>query len=124
MYGLPQSGKLAHNKLSTILSNYNFSTSPLTPGLWTHKTKLLNFMLYVDDFGIQYQNKQDLHFLFNFLQKHYTITIDWTGQNFCGLKLQWKYNLPNRHVILSMPNYITNLLSSINHPTPRKTISR
>ncbi len=35
LYGLKQSGHIAHAQLATILNKNGYTTSPLTPGLWT-----------------------------------------------------------------------------------------
>ena len=51
--------------------------------------------------------------LLNALQTEYIISIDWKGSHFCGLQLTWDY--PNKHVDISMPNYISNLLKKLNY---------
>ena len=56
MYGLPQAGKQAHNKLAKHLKPCGFEEKTLTPGLWQNKTTGLKFTLVVDDFGVEYTN--------------------------------------------------------------------
>ena len=43
LYGLPQAGKLAHDKLKKHLKQFDFMPCPITPGLWKHKTKDIIF---------------------------------------------------------------------------------
>ena len=119
MYGLSQEGNLENTQLSQLLTHHKFYTSIFTPGLWTHKHRWISFILYVDDFGIKYENNQDLHFLLNILQPKYKITIYWSGKLFCGFTFQWSYS-HNRCVKMSIPNYIHNLLQTIQHPTPHR----
>jgi len=76
------------------------------------------FALIVDDFGIQYVGKPTADFLISTLRQDYTITIDWTGAEFCGLHLDWDYT--ERSVKLSMPGYVARALERFGHtdPTP------
>lgn len=64
MYGLKQSGKISHDKLSLILTNHQFFSSPLTPGLWKHNTRNTSFILCVDDLGVTYINNEEIQYLF------------------------------------------------------------
>ena len=52
MYGLPQAGKIANYKLKLHLEKFVYKPAPITPGLWRHQTRPLQFSLVVDDFGI------------------------------------------------------------------------
>ena len=54
MYSLPQEGWFAFEQLSHLLIYHHFSTSDLTPGLLTHQSHPLSFILCVDDFPIKY----------------------------------------------------------------------
>jgi len=54
MYGFPQSGSIAHVQLADILHKAGFQDHDHTPGLWTHQTKPISFILLCDDFGIKY----------------------------------------------------------------------
>ena len=58
MYGLPQAGLLAQELLERRLNENRFRQSTLTPGLWTHNSKPIQFTLVVDDFGIKYVGKE------------------------------------------------------------------
>lgn len=58
MYGLPQSGKLANDRLCRHLAAHGYHQSKHTPGLFHHVTRPITFTLVVDDFGIKYVGKE------------------------------------------------------------------
>ena len=58
-YGLLQSRKLANDLLRTRLEDAQYYETATTPGLWRHKWSSIQFVLIVDDFGIEYVRKQD-----------------------------------------------------------------
>ena len=65
MYGLPQAGKIANDKLKLHLAKFGYKPAPITPGLWMHQTHPLQFSLVVDDFGIKYERQEDItHLLY------------------------------------------------------------
>ena len=121
-YGLPQAGKLAHNLLSERLQEAGYYETATTPGLWRHKWRPIQFVLIVDDFGVEYVRKKDAHHLAKTLEKYHTISQDWDGKKFSGIDLDWTYapKHADRTCRLSMKNYITNLLIALNHPMPKK----
>ena len=118
MYGLPQAGKLAHDKLKKLLISRDYHPAPHTPGLWTHKRKDIYFSLVVDDFGVKYTKESDVQELIQLLSTTYTVTTDFTGVKYCGLTLLWDYT--NRTVQLSMPGYIKVALLRFQHETPTR----
>ena len=117
MYGHPEAGRLAHDELVAHLKPYGYEPTPLTPGLWVHKTNGITFTLVVDDFGIKYKGDNIQH-LINALRDKYTITIDMSGSLFCGVSLEWRYKIGE--VRCSMPGYIPKLLKKLNHQLPTK----
>ena len=120
MYGLKQAAILAYSQLKTNLEHHGYFPIPQTVGMWRHKTRKTKFCLCVDDFGIQYHSQADADHLIQALQNFYKITIDWSGKHYCGLTLDWDYE--NRFVDISMPGYITNLLTRMKHPTPSRRV--
>ncbi len=52
MYGLPQAGSLGQDQLEKNLNQEGYYQSQTVSGLWKHKTKSIQFVLVVDDFGI------------------------------------------------------------------------
>ena len=89
-----------------------------TPGLWRHKWRATNFVLIVDDFGVEYVGKRHAEHLLTTLQKHYTVTTDWTGSKFAGIDIAWDYN---KHTCCTtMPGYIDAVQICFGHPDPTK----
>ena len=43
MYGLPQAGRLANDQLVKFLAPHGYTPCELTPGLWTHETRNIDF---------------------------------------------------------------------------------
>ena len=116
MYGLKQAAILAYDQLKRNLAPHGYHPIPNTVGMWKHSTKPIQFCLCVDDFGIKYVHNDDVEHLIETLKTNYTITVDWTGRNYCGLTLDWDYKA--RHVDISMPGYVQKLLTCLAHPMP------
>ena len=91
MYGLPQSGSLANELLEQCLNKEDYYQSQLIPGFWKYRTRNLQFMLVVDDFGIKYIKKEDLDHLINSLEKYYEVAVDMEGKEFVKIELDWDY---------------------------------
>jgi hypothetical protein len=87
MYGLPQAGKLADDRLRKFLAPFSYAPCPVNPRLWKHLHSDLMFTLVVDDFGIRYTNKQDVDDLIAIINKEYKYSQDWTGNLYIGLTL-------------------------------------
>ena len=71
----------------------------------------------VDDFGIKYTNKNVVQHLISCLKMHYGLTEDWTGNLYCGIRLEWNYK--TRTLDISMPGYIRKLLQKYKHMMPK-----
>jgi hypothetical protein len=56
MYGFPQAGRLAYDKLVAHLAPYGYHPCARTAGLWRRITSV-TFCLVVDDFAIKYVGK-------------------------------------------------------------------
>ena len=104
MYGLPQAGLIAQQRLNAHLYKHGYTPAASTPGLYIHHTRKTTFTLVVDDFGVKYHNKTDALHIINCLKEQYTITTDWTGKLYIGITLRWDYK--KGLVDLSMPGYI------------------
>jgi len=104
MYGLPQAGTLAYQKLTTLLFKHGYVPAGHTPGLFKHTHRPVWSSLVVDDFGVKYIGKEHALHLINCLQEEYKLTMVWEGSIFCGIKLDWDYT--NQTVVLSMPGYV------------------
>ena len=113
MYGLKQAGLIAYNQLVKNLAPHGYHPVKHTTGLWSHKPTNTFFTLIIDDFGIKYQGKKNAQRLFDALRNYYTISVDWSGSQYCGLTLDWQYE--KRYVDLSVPDYIPKLLQKHNY---------
>ena len=119
MYGLPQAGLLANKLLGKRLAKYGYYQSRHTPGLWKHAWRPIQFVLVVDDFGVEYVGREHAEHLINALCTHYeAVSTDWEGSLYCGITLKWDYH--NRTVTLSMPNYVRKALHKFEHQQPKR----
>eukprot|EP00804_Cyclotella_cryptica_P009712 CCRYP_011255-RA/>CCRYP_011255-RA protein AED:0.38 eAED:0.38 QI:0/-1/0/1/-1/1/1/0/318 len=118
MYGLPQAGILANKLLEKRLAKAGYYQCQHTPGLWRHVWRPITFCLVVDDFGIKTVGLKHAKHLQQELEKHYKCSMDWKGELFCGVKLNWDYK--NRTVRLSMPDYVRSALHKFAHPKPAR----
>jgi len=118
IYGLPQAGILANKLLRQRLRPHGYYEVAHTPGLWKHNTRPTQFTLTVDDFGVKYVGSDNAQHLIKALRQHYEVEEDWDGKLYCGITLKWDYE--KRHVDISMPGYISKLLSRFEHKSPAK----
>jgi hypothetical protein len=116
VWGLPQAGILANKKLRRKLAPFGYFETN-TPGLWKHESRPITFTLVVDDFGVKYVSKDDVDHLVSSIKKSYKLTEDWSGNLYCGIKLDWDY--VGRTVDISMPGYIAKKLQEYNHITSK-----
>jgi hypothetical protein len=126
VYGLPQAGILANKYLEKRLNEYGYHQSDYTNGLWTHKTRPIQFALCVDDFGVKYVNKEDVEHLKQALtadnpetgKPMFEISVDEKGTRYCGLFMDWDYEKGEVHV--SIPGYVAAALKRFKHERPAK----
>ncbi|KAL7479589.1 hypothetical protein ACHAW6_005315 [Cyclotella cf. meneghiniana] len=116
MYGLPQAGLLANKLLASHLNADGYYQCQFTLGLLHHKWHTVTFSLVVDNFGVKTVGLTHAKHLRDTLQKYYKVSIDWTGEFFCGISLAWDYN--NNTVALSMLGYIDKALRHFQHVPP------
>ena len=107
MYGLPQAGLLAQNRLIHHLAAHGYHQTTTTC-LFRHVDNGTDFTLVVDDFGVKYATKEGALHLIATLQKLYVITIDWTGSKYLGFTITFNHN--DQYVDISMPGYIEKVL--------------
>ena len=118
MYGLPQSGRIANDRLIALLKPHGYAPVPITPGLWKHDSLPITFALVVDDFAVKYTSRKDAEHLMNALKENYSVSEDWAGTKYCGISLKWDYD--KRTCDLSMPGYIERALQRFQHPHPAR----
>jgi hypothetical protein len=117
MYGLKQAGLLANQMLQTRLAPFGYYPARHTPGLWLHTTRPIAFSLIVDYFAVRYVGKQHADNLRNALLQSYELTTDWEANIYSGISLKWDYK--NRTCDISMPGYVSNVLSKFQHDAPK-----
>jgi hypothetical protein len=121
IYGLAQSGYLAHQDLIKKLAPFGYYPSKRTPGLWHHTTTALKFSLVVDDFGVKYETKKDAQHLLDAIAANYPVKADWTGTKYIGIDLKWNYT--DGEVQLSMEGYVPKALKEFQHQPPNKPVN-
>jgi hypothetical protein len=77
----------------------------------------ISFTLVVDDFAVKYVGKQHAEHLRNALLRTYELTTDWTATVYSGMTLKWDYD--KRTCDISMPGYVSNVLSKFQHDSPK-----
>jgi hypothetical protein len=117
MYGLKQAGLLENQLLQTRVAPFGYYPARHTPGLWLHKTRPISFTLVVDDFTVKYVGKHHAEHLRNALLRTYELTTDWTATVYSGMTFKWDYN--KRICDISMPGYVSNVLSKFQHDSPQ-----
>jgi hypothetical protein len=113
MYRLKQAGLLANQPLQKRLAPFGYYPAWHTPGLWMHKTRPIDFSLIVDDFTVKYVGKHHADHLRNALLQSYELTTDWEAKVYSCMSLKWDYK--NRTCNISMPGYVSNVLSKFQH---------
>ena len=63
VWGLPQAGILANKRLQRKLAPFGYFESTNTPGLRYHESCPITFTLVVDNFGVKYENKDNVDHL-------------------------------------------------------------
>jgi hypothetical protein len=71
----------------------------------------------VDDFAVKCVGNQHAEHLRNALLQNYELTTDWTATVFSGMTLKWDYK--NRTCDISIPGYVSNVLSKFQHDAPK-----
>jgi hypothetical protein len=95
------------------LNQHDYHQSKVTPSLWKHDWWPLLFALYVDDFGIKYVRREHANHLAKILEEHYKCSIDWDGNQYLGMTMDWDYNGHKVHV--SMLDYVPKALTHFQH---------
>jgi hypothetical protein len=108
MYGLPQSGLLAQQRLIKHLEKSEYTQSTVVPCLFSHPTNGITFVLVVDDFGIKFTNIEGRDHFLNTLRSLYKITTDAKGSQYLGMTIT--HDKVRHEITISMPGYIIKLL--------------
>jgi hypothetical protein len=109
IYGLPQAGKLAQDRLIKHLADAGYVQADNTACLFRHVSRPVWFTLVVDDFGIKYRGKQHAQHLIDTLTELYELHTDWTGAKYVGLDIA--FNKAEKTVSISMEQYVQRALA-------------
>ena len=116
MYGLPQAGFIAHELLTKRLEKAGYYACQFTPGLWRHVWRPTSFALVVDNFGVKVVGDTHANHLIKTLEKYHDVTVDWKGELFVGIKLEWDYK--KRILDTHVPGYVKKALHKYQHAPP------
>ena len=109
IYGLPQAGILAQDRLVAHLAEHGYIQATNTPCLFKHITNSVTFTLVVDDFGIKYTHQEDADHLLLTLRKLYEMTEDRAAtQKYVGITIA--HDRSASTITLSMPGYVEKAL--------------
>ena len=114
MYGLPQSGILANQKLVQRLEPKGYALFKHTPGLWRYKWIPTTFSLVVDDFVVNlWANRMQK---IKYRPSHNIMLTNLEGQRCCGISIKWNYQ--KVVVDLSMSGYVQAVIHKFEHSQP------
>jgi len=111
IYGLPQAGRLARDRLVTHLAKAGYTEAPHVPSLFSHAGGRLFFVLTVDDFDIAYEKAEDLQDLLAHLRGLYKVTVDLEGGRY--LAVDTAYDPRTGTLRLSMDSYYRGALEKL-----------
>ena len=115
IYGLPQAGKLAQDRLVAHLAKNGYIQCVNTPCLFVHQTNGVAFTLVVDDFLIKYSDRKDADHLLTVLRELYTITTEFgVTQKYVGITLH--HNRTQRYIDMSIPGYVQKAIQRFQRP--------
>ncbi len=116
VWGLPQAGILANKLLQKRLMSHGYYKCKQTPGLWKLTTRPIPLTPVVDNFGMKYEQQEDIDHLIKCVRIKYELTEDWMGNLYCSINLKWDYN--HCTLDISMPGYIKKQLQKYKHASP------
>ena len=87
--------------------------------MWRHAWRPISFTLVVDDFGVKYKGVNNANHLLKSLEEHYDVSVNWKGELYVGIKLNWNYG--KGYVDTHVPGFVKKKLHKYQHPPPKKT---
>lgn len=111
IYGLPQAGRLARERLVKHLTTAGYHEHPHVPSLFSHASGRLRFVLTVDDFDVGYERQEDFDHLRDHLAGLYSITFDLEGRRYLGIDTA--YDRQAGTLRLSMDTYYAEALDCL-----------
>lgn len=87
-YGLKKGGKIAYDDLVQHLQKHGYVWAGKTDGLFTLITCNISFTLVVNNFGMKYTNKADVHHLIKIMKEKYTFKVDFEAKQYIGIQME------------------------------------
>jgi hypothetical protein len=124
LYGMPQAGMIAQRELTKHLAKHGYIMSRSTPCHYTHQTSGVSFVVWVDDFLIKYNTKDQasIDHLLDTIRLKYQLTIDLSGSTYLGMTIKRDRIL--RTLTICMQGYIQRMAKELNlalRPNPPKS---
>ncbi len=104
VWGLPQMGILANQRLHQKLTPFRYYESTHSSGLWCHETRPITFTLVVNDSRVKYIIQDNVKHLIASIKQNHSLTKDCGGYLYCRIGLNW--DSENCTLDISMPSYI------------------
>ena len=73
LYGLPQAGRVAEEKLITLLARNGYNMTDNTECLFRQEFREISFALVVDNFAIKYKHREDVEHLLAAIEKEFSL---------------------------------------------------
>ena len=122
IYGLPQAGKLAQDRLVKHLMGHGYNQCVNTPCLFVHNSNGVAFTLVVDDFLIKYKEQSAVDHLLNALRELYVITTNFSDtKKYVGITLY--HNTKKHYIDMSIPGYVVKASQRFQRTNLRKADS-
>jgi hypothetical protein len=104
-------GALSQQRLFQHLETNGYYQLPSTTSVFRNRTGTIRFTLVVDDFAVLWTDRKHMDHFIHTLTALYQVKINWEGSKYLGMDIA--INRKERHVTLSMPQYIDKLLRKV-----------
>ena len=108
LYGLSQAGRLAKEKLISLLAGNGYNIPDNTGCLFRHETRVIAFALVVNDFVIKYEHRDYVEYLLAAIEQEYSLEADWSGSLFLRISINYSKDL--KTLPFFMPGYVEYVL--------------
>ena len=115
-FGLRQSCKIPHNDFVQHLNKQGYVQAKNSDRLFFHGLCDISFTLVVDDFGIQYTNKDDVNHLISLMQGMCKFKVDFDTKQYIEIHLKW--NDLEQTIRYAMKGYVEQAQENQNISSP------
>ena len=92
MYGHPVSGRLLNKLFFKTIESAGYYEDPIIPAIIKHKTLPTVGGLVVDDCGLKIRCKEHALHIIEAVEKVWKVKVNWNGNKFLGLNIEWDYD--------------------------------